>query len=89
MLILSGKQLSRKAHKQTSSIAKVRIKPVFSALGVGLVFVSVQHGLLAGLERGGIFQCCVTVLGMTPGLVAITESVVVSRAYACAICTCL
>ena len=45
---------------------------VFSALGIGLVFVSVQHGLLAGLERGGIFKRCVTVLGMTPGLVAIT-----------------
>ena len=57
-------------------------------LGIGLVFVSVQHGLLAGLELGGIFQRCVTVLGMTPGLVAITGSAVVSRGYACAICTC-
>ena len=61
---------------------------VFSALGIGLVFVIVQHGLLAGLERGGVFQCCVTVLGMTPGLVAITGSAVVSRGYACAICRC-
>ena len=52
--------------------------------------MSVQLGLLAGLERGGIFQHCVTVLGTTPGLVAITGSAVVSRgyAYACAICTC-
>ena len=32
--------------------------------------MSILHGLLAGLERGGVFQRCVTVLGMTPGLVA-------------------
>ena len=51
--------------------------------------MSVQHGLLAGLERGGVFQRCVTVLSMTPGLVAITGSAVVFRGYACAICTCL
>ena len=44
--------------------------------------MSVQHGFLAGLERGGVFQRCVTVLGMTPGLVAITGSAVVSRGYA-------
>ena len=50
--------------------------------------MSVQHGLLAGLERGGVFQRCVTVLGTTPGLVAITGSVVVSRGYACAIYMC-
>ena len=35
------------------------------------------------------FRHCVTVLGMTPGLVAITGSAVVSKGYACAICTCL
>ena len=50
--------------------------------------MSIEHGLLAGLERGGVFQHCITALGMTPGLVAITGSVVVSRGYACAICTC-
>ena len=50
--------------------------------------MSVQHGLLAGLERGGVFQHCVTVLSMTPGLVAITGSAVVSRGYACASGTC-
>ena len=54
----------------------------FSALGLGLVFVSIQHGLLAGLEHGGVFQRCVTVLGVTPGLVAIPRSAVVSRGYA-------
>ena len=37
-------------------------------LGVVLAFVIVQRGLLVGLKRCSVPCCCITVLGMTPGL---------------------
>ena len=37
-------------------------------LGVVLAFVSIQCGLLGGLQHGGVSGRCITVLGVTPGL---------------------
>ena len=65
---------------------------MFSVLGMVLGFVSVQRGLLANLERCGIFWRCATVLGVTPGLFAITGSVVsvvVSKGRCMHHCMCL
>ena len=67
-------------------------EPVFSVLGIVLAYVSVQHGLLAGLSHCGVFWHCVTVSGdfsgMTPWLLTITGSAVVSRGNVCAVCMC-
>ena len=46
-------------------------------LGVILAFLSVQHGLLAGRKRFGVFWRCVTVSRVTSGPLAITGSAVV------------